>query len=808
MLNRTVFFNRNVFRLLLLCAVVFAGGCNTTKNLREGQYLLRSNSMKLKSDRTITNKGELSDQLYTLMIQKPNKRVLGLFPVKLWLYNMRYKKYSYDTTNYQLKSKTVEPPVVYDSMLTRRSILNMKSFLFNKGYFYSRVSDTAVYKNQKAYVTYRVETGQSYLINRVTLDIDDDFIRKATEEVMNETELKTGSPFSMTLLEAERSRLTNTMRNNGCFKFSNENISFVLDTLNKEYFKDADNPFESAINILTLQRKERKPTLDVRIIIRNADDPTSYVRYGVKTVTVLPDFIDRKDFRDSTMLEKQYNGMRFRYHNYYVSERVLSKCVYLEPGVYFSQRNYDKTITQLNDLGIFQYVRITLLEDTTKGDHALRCFIVLNPTKKYDFNTNFEVSSGTTYALGSSIGVGVRNRNLWRGANQLSVNLTGGIETGYSEDRGNTVVEHFYLLSKNIGANATLNFPKFIAPVSRKLQMRKNLPRTILGAGVSLLDRVNYFTLTNYTANFTYNWRETNTKTWEATPVFMNIVTLPSKSDSFQARLDTNQFLANSYRENFIEGEAVSFTFSNQGLKRGRDYSYLRLSFEEAGSLLSGVNGIIRRINDQAQFNYAQYVKFDFDGRHYFVRPRSKVALRFYGGIGIPYDKSVTLPYIKQYFVGGAYSIRGWRVRSLGPGSYYNPNIQSSYSFIDRTGDIKLEMNGEYRFEMLQLFSGAIRLNGAVFADAGNIWLARPDPNYPGGEFAFSKLGRDIAMSTGAGARLDISDIFTFRIDAAFPVKKPYEPANGGWVIDKISLGDDTWRKDNIVLSFAIGYPF
>lgn len=807
--NRSAFYTTSILWLLLVGCVVLGSSCNSTKHLKEGQYLLRSNSLKLKSDRTTTNKGELTDQLSSLVIQKPNKRILGVVPFKLWLYNMRYEKYSQDADNYQLQSKTVEPPVVYDSTLVRRTVLNMKSFLFNRGYFYARINDTVKFRDQKAYVTYRVETGISYLINKINLDIDDPEIKRVVSEVMNETVLRTGQPFSMTLLDVERSRLTNTMRNNGFYKFSNENITFLLDTLNKEYFRNVENPFESAINILTLQKNERKPTLDVKVIIRNDDDPTTYMRYSISSVMVLPDFVDRKDIRDSTMLERTFNKVRFRYHDYYIKERVLYKNIYLEPGSYYSQRNYDKTITQLNDLGLFQYVRITLIEDTSKKDsRSLRCFIVLNPAKRYDFNTNFEVSSGSTYALGSALGAGIRNRNLWRGGNQLSINLTGGVETGYTEGNGDNFIENFYLLSKNIGANASLSFPKFIAPVGPRVQERKNLPRTIVGFGMSLLDRVNYFTMSNTTANFTYNWKETQTKAWEATPAFINILTLPRKSDSFQRRLDTNQFLRNSYRENFIEGEVLAFTFSNQAQRRGRDYSYLRLAVEEAGGLMSGFRGIGRIFKNDFDFTYAQYVKFDFDGRHYLVWPRSKLAMRFYGGVGIPYDQSPSLPYIKQYFVGGAYSIRGWRIRSLGPGSYYNPNVAGSFSFIDRTGDIKLEMNSEYRFEMVKLLSGSIKLNGALFVDAGNIWLSNPDPAYPGGDFALNKLGRDIAMSTGAGARLDFGDFITFRIDAAFPVKKPYEPENGGWVFDKIKFNDPGWRSDNLILNIAIGYPF
>jgi len=168
------------------------------------------------------------------------------------------------------------------------------------------------------------------------------------------------------------------------------------------------------------------------------------------------------------------------------------------------------------------------------------------------------------------------------------------------------------------------------------------------------------------------------------------------------------------------------------------------------------------------------------------------------------------LPYIKQYFAGGPYSIRGWRIRTLGPGGYKNLAEDTSRGtgvFIDRTGDIKLELNTEYRFDIVQLFYGVVKMKGAIFADAGNIWLAKQTPDFEDGEFKFSKLGNDIAISTGAGARFDLAGFFVFRIDAAFPIKKPYGD-NAGWVTDEIALGLQKWRKNNLVLNIAIGYPF
>ncbi len=335
------------------------------------------------------------------------------------------------------------------------------------------------------------------------------------------------------------------------------------------------------------------------------------------------------------------------------------------------------------------------------------------------------------------------------------------------------------------------------------------MPRTVLDAGINTLDRRDYFRLSNLAASYGYIWRETETKTWTVKPVFVNTLQLGAISESFQARMDSIPAIRNSYQETFIEGESVEFVINTENRRKWK-YAYLRLGFEEAGGLMSGIKGIGDLLNAPLNFTHARYVRLDFDMRQYLLQRNSSLAFRFYGGVGIPYGGSTILPYLKQYFVGGAYSIRGWRPRVLGPGSYYDSVRQNSTDnlFIDQAGDIKLELNGEYRFAMIKLFSGSVSLNGALFADAGNIWLTRKDPSLEGANFEFKNLYQDIAISTGAGVRLDLGGFLVLRFDWAFPVKKPYVKSNAGWVIKDVDLGDPDWRKKNLNFNIAIGYPF
>lgn len=788
----------------LLLTVFLWTSCNITKTVPKGQYLLRENTLKVKSDKLVTRKGELKENLERLIIQKPNYYTgipLIHIPTKLLLYNLNPSKYEKNTENFQLKSKTVERPVIYDSLSVEKSAQNMRSYLINQGYFYSKVQDTVIFKRKKAYVTYKVNTGTGYLVNKVDYQtgIDDSTIKRIVNDAADKTVFSKGKEFTFSLFDEERERLASLLRNNGYYKFSQENISFELDTANKSFFQNAENPIEGAISFILTQKSKKRPTCDIKVIVTRDDEPDSYKRFGISRVEIYPDYEGYRDIRDSSLLVKELSNVKVKYHNYYVRENVLIKHNYIFPGNYFSEADYDRTINQLSDLGIFQYVRVTLREDTGSSKGNLVCRIEMQRNKQYYFGPSIEFSNGSTYILGSSVGVTFRNINLARGANLLTISANGGVELN---DTTKPVGNQFYIQTRYYGLNASLDFPKFIAPFAAHAFTNTNIPHTIIGVGTNVLERVEYFTLINDNINFSYNWHESPTKTWTLSPAFVNIIKLPTVSENFRKRLDTNQFLRNSYKENFIEGENISFTYSDQDKKGSHNFSFVRLSFEEAGALLSGISKFGSSLHDT---DFAQYYKFDFDLQHQFTFRHSKIALRLDGGVGIPYGGANTLPYIKQYYVGGPYSLRGWQVRTLGPGSSFDT---SGNAFIDRTGDIKLEFMGEYRFDIAQLFAGFIKMNGAIFTDAGNIWLARESQNYPGGNFDIKRLGQDIAADAGAGLRFDIATFITLRLDTAFPIKKPYLSANNGWVIKDVDLSNPNWRANNLVINVAIGYPF
>lgn len=795
---------------LILLGIGILSGCSTTKHLKEGEILLRKVNVKLATDKTLSDKGALNDQLNSLIAQQPNTYFLGRLPIKAWLYNMRYKKYQTDTNNFQIKNKVVEKPVVLDTFLMVKSQKSMVDFLHNSGYFYAEVNDTIKIKGKKASITYKVNTGTDYLIDEVSFDIQDSAMSLLIKKIKEGTLFTKGKGYSNTLAGTERSRLVNVIKNYGYYRFGSENIDFELDTLDKTYFRNLENPFESAVNFITLNRTKKKPTLNVKIIIHPGQDSLAFEKYTFGNVVIIPDYRDSSDLKDPSLTEKNVDGLVFRYRDPYVNTNILNQKIYIRPGKLYAQSDYNQTLRQLNDLGVFQYVRLFIFANRRDSiNHTLNCYIFMNKSDRYNFGTNVEVSGGDFYTIGTAANVSVTDKNFLKGANELTTTVSYGLELSQNKNKDVPYFKQFFLYSQNLGVNFRLTFPKFILPIDQKKFSQNSLPRTVLNFGVNSLNRPEYFNLLNVSASYGYVWKETATKQWTVNPIFVNTLHLRNISPSFQARLDSIPAIRNSYQETFIEGESVEFILNTEGRKRNQ-YAYLKLGGEEAGALVSAIKGVADLAHSSLGFTSSKYVRLDFDVRQYLLRPSSMLAFRFYGGIGIPYGGSTVLPYIKQYFVGGAYSIRGWRPRVLGPGSYYDSVSQNSADnlFIDQSGDIKLEFNAEYRFAMIKLFSGGVSLNGALFTDAGNIWLAKKDITLPGANFAFNSLYQDIAMSSGAGVRLDLGGFLVFRIDWAFPIKKPYVLDNYGWVIKDINFGDPDWRKQNMNLNIAIGYPF
>lgn len=790
--------------LLMVCGLL--GACSNTRYLQKDQNLLTSTDVEITGKLSGNEKTDLKNDLSSksLMLQQPNQKLLGT-RLKVWLYNQKnYEKKRNWFWNLMLAERNLQEPVIYDSLKTKESVTRMVSYLNNQGYFYATVGYKENIKRQKASVNYEVNTGKNFVIKKINYDIPDTAIAKIVKENLKFSLLKTNDAYKAGNLDRERERLMRLIRDAGYFKFNRELISFTVDTLNKSLFVDPLNPFESMPTVLSA---DQKPLLDIDVEIKLPEDSASDLTklFFLDKIYVFPDFKLQGNVNDTNYHTTQSRFLTIKYYENIIRPRVLSRAIQLRPNERYSTQNYNNTVNRLYDLNLWQFVTLTYKEspDTVQ---KLDAYIQLTPRKKQEISTNFDISTSSDYFVGSGVSVGYRHYNLNRAANELHVSVKGGVEVVKNNSQ-------FDMQAQEYGITADLILPRFVTPF-RLRQNNRSTAKTRISAGFNNLRRIDKFNIRNVTGSFGYEWNESVYKRWNVKPLTFTYVGVVLNPDFIEDVVNTSPYLKRSFEPAFVGGEAVSFIYSNNDVFHQRQNSYFRANFEESGLWLKGVNGALHALTSGrenletlSRVNISQFVRLELDYRHYWNYDKSSVATRAYAGVGIPYGQSSVLPYIRQFTSGGPNSIRAWRLRTLGPGSYTDTS-RVAQIFPDQTGDMKLEGNVEYRFNLFRLFGGSMNLKGATFLDFGNIWMLRKDTSRPGAEFQVANLYKDIAIGTGAGLRVDFS-YFVIRFDFGIPLKKPYPTKNAsGWYIGEWTLGDSRWRRDNIIWNIAIGYPF
>lgn len=747
-------------------------------------------------------KNKIKGELAYIYPQKPNTYIFNILPYKSYLYNLRYQKYQQDSFNFQIINGIVERPSIYDSTAWEEIPQITKSYFQNQGYFDAEVERTIKKKRKKIHINFEVQTNAPYIISEHEWAHYPQQLNSWKDSLNNNSLLKIGTKYEHAILEAERKRIVSFLRNKGYYAISLDHVKFELDTINAlllhqnpDLMKEMNqefgfNPKLKYIKIYTY-------LTDVNLV---EQDSKVMKPYTIRKVNVFGNYSGYGIPNKENYQYQNHNSHHYYFLEDYVNPNVIDRHLFMRSGQTFSEKTYNKTLRQLSDLGIFRYSAIHLNE---VEDQQLDVDIYLEPYEKYDFHTSIELSGGDLYTVGSALQVSLMNKNFLKGANRLSATLSYGVELEQNKQLSNQFFKQFFLHSQNIGLNFKLEFPKFLLPVNPERFSRNALPRTSINLGGNYMERFQYLKLFNISSSLQYHWKESTHNSWTVTPVYINSLHLRSVDPSFQMRMDSIPAIKNAYQETFIQGERIEYQHFSE---RSRHLLFLKIGMEEAGLIVGGLQNLF----NEGQGKVAQFVRLDWDTKWYQQFGKNQWILRFQGGFGLPYGNSTVLPYIKQFYVGGPYSIRGWLPRYLGPGSYNVQKYQSitDQLFIDQAGDIKIEMNTEFRFPIVQLFRGGIGVKGAVFMDAGNIWLTYEDKMLPGAQFKLAELGQDIAVSTGAGLRLDLGGIFVVRLDWAFPIKKPYISDQYGWVIRDIQFSDKIWRKENLNLNIAIGYPF
>ena len=758
-----------------------ASGCFNTRFLKNDEKLFVKNKIEFNTSEKIQDKSTLTRELKELSQLQPNQKLLGLFKTRLWFYNVA-NKHKENKFNYWMKNKVGEAPSLFDNAAAEKSSIMMKNFLINKGFFYASVTSEPTLRKNKAKVTYIVEAGSRYKLRKIDYETDTSLkISYLIKDGSDETLLKPGQPFDINILKQERERITEEVRNEGYFLFNKEMVLYDLDSTN------GNN------------------TIDIDVNVAVPSDSLDHKKFYINKIFIYTDFSFEK-FNDPTA---QFDTLRKGYY-YFIYQNELSEkpftiltAIFFKKGDVYKKSEVQKTIFNLTDLGVYKFINVKFEQQLKDTIDFLDCHIYLTPAKKQELTTTFELNNNTYNLLGINVNLGYINKNLFRGAERFQFDVSGGAETNFNSNP--------FFNTTDISATASLLFNKFLIPFRIKGLAKSTRPKTRITMKMNYLTRIENFSIVSGNISYGYEWRK-NQGRHLLNIINISLVRAPAnrQSNDFKELLVQSPSLRNSFSEQLIVGMNHTYTWTHRVKTDKRNQLFFRINNEMAGNFLQGIS-YLESINKTREkpyelfgIKYAQFYKVEGDFRYYFdINKENRLANRVFLGIGVPYGNSRILPYVKQYFAGGSVSLRGWAVRTLGPGSYNfrnSPDYNSS-SFQDQTGDIKLEMVSELRFNMIKF------IKGAVFLDAGNIWLAREDTLRPGANFDIKRLHKEIALATGFGIRTDLS-YFVFRFDVGIKLYDPTQDPGNRWVAKNINFVEDRWLRNYFTFNIALGYPF
>ena len=492
------------------------------------------------------------------------------------------------------------------------------------------------------------------------------------------------------------------------------------------------------------------------------------------------------------------------YKGYYVIDRrktfkplVFNQMMLFKPGDLYNRTDHNQSLNRLTNLGAFKFVKNRF--DVVPDSFRLNTFYYLTPLPKKSLSAEIGGLTKSNNATGSEVTLRWKNRNAFRGAEQLSLNAYFGTEVQVSGSYSgfNTL---------RYGGEANLSLPRFIIPFFDLNTSGAYVPRTTIQLGYDILQRQKLYALNSFRANLGYNWKESARKEHQLNPISITYVKPLNVTDQYFDSIKNYPVLQRAIEEQFILGSNYNFNY-NQLVGREKNASgvYFNGQLDFAGNipgLVTGADAKNGKVTELFGSQFSQYLKAEFDTRYYKkIGLNGQWANRLILGLGYPYGNSTILPFVKQYFVGGNNSLRGFRSRSVGPGHYIGGQVKNAKGFYpDVTGDLKLEINTEYRPRLFSI------LYGAVFLEAGNVWLVNDNGLYAGGKFSKDFL-KELAVDAGIGLRIDVQ-ILLLRLDLAVPLRKPWLPDGQRSVLNQIDFGSSEWRKNNLVLNLGIGLPF
>lgn len=729
-----------------------------------------------KTDKIDANNYEMAkEEIKAALAYSPNGAIMGSsyythpFPIRLWIYN-RYVN-SDSKFGRWMMNHFAATPVYISSVNPKVRSAVAHNALRNYGYFRNKVTyDTIPLPNpRKAKISYHVTPGPLFHLDTIKYM---PFYPQADSIIMatlNQCLLKQGEPFSVPQLDAERNRLAKEFRNNGYFYYRPNYISFKADTL-------------------MIPQK-------VQVQVGPLPETPAQAKH--------PYFLGNT--RINIYKYNQYqltDSMTFRGQTYAYSStdkkpplrlRAILPNLFIKRGELYKQTNHDITLQKLSDMDVFSSVRVNYVpRDTTLSNDTLDVVVSAMLDKPYDAEFEGKVTNKSNNYVGPGLSFSMRKRNAFRGAETLGLSVWGSYEwqTGAHMEERSSLVNSYEL-----GATASLSYPRLMFFGLGKKLWRRSISSTNFELNARWVNRASYFSRVSLGASVSYTLQRKRNIKHEFTPFSLNYDLLLNSTAKFDSIIQANPALYVSMRDQFIPSMEYTFTWKKE---KNRQQQTLRVNLKEAGNVTSGIYAIFGKgFNEQGKelfgVPFAQFVKASVQyTRQFPLTTRTCLATRFFAGIIYSYGNSTTAPYNDLFSIGGANSIRAFSIRSIGPGSYHP--ARSTYSYIDETGDLKLEANIEYRFPIIA------NLYGAAFIDAGNVWLMRENEKQPGGKINMSDFGKTIALGTGVGLRYDL-DFLVIRFDLGIGIHAPYDTGKSGYY-NMPSFGK------SLGYQFAIGYPF
>jgi len=746
----------------LLVLIVLLSACRSTKYVPEGEFLL--NKVRIKTDNANVTRNEIKDYLR----QTPNAAVFGLFRMQLGVYNLAGSDTS-KWINRTLK-RIGDPPVIYNPSLTTLSAQQIQRQLENKGYIHAKVQSNLTTKGKKATVEYLIKSDIPYRLRNYKVNIKNEELSKIAQDTTRSL-IRSNMLFDIDVLNAERERITTRFRQQGYYNFNRDFLSYTVDsTLNlhkadvKLELRDyLDRPGDSTSKVIFKQFTIR------RVIFYTSPD------VSLTSDNTTPEKLDTVQFRNFILVAPKKRILKLD---------ALVQNTFINPKSLYSDEALERTYSALNSLGPIKYVNISFKE---AENNTLDCYVVIVPSKTISISTELEGTYTAGY-WGVAGNINYVDRNRFKGAETLSLLARGAFEW---QDG---------VWAREYGGQVGLKFPRFMMPFASYDFKRNIHANTEFTTAFSYQDRPGEFQTMNVSAGINYSWKKRQyqhmVQLFDLSYVQFPYIN-PVFRDSFLNPVKP-KFNPYNYENHFImrAGYAGSYTSFNPN-RPLQNYSISRYSIETAGNILSGLSHLLGKPDSTGIYKafgirFSQYVKGEYNiTRHQIFDRENRFVYHLGLGLAMPYGNADVIPFEKRFYSGGANSVRGWGESMLGPGAY--KRITSLPRDFNQVGDIKLDLNMEYRAKMFWL------MEGALFLDAGNVWTIKDYETQPLGVFHFDTFLNQIAIAYGMGLRFDFS-FFIARVDLGFKL------------FDPVLIRREQWRVnpgwDDLALHFAIGYPF